>query len=307
MRTYYIKDLESITGIKAHTIRIWEQRYNLVTPKRTPTNIRYYDDEDVKLLLNIALLNKKGLKISKIAGLSQSEIHSQALVTCKKRNENDDLINSLIIATYNLSEDSFNKVFSNYIMKEGFENTITKLAFPFLQRLGDLWVSNALHPALEHFASNIIKKKIQIATEGQTKKVQNHKKFLLFLPPGEMHELGLLFANYVIRSLGHETLYFGQNTPLNDLFEMIKNYKTDYILSVFTTCNSDVEPVKFVNHIFEQRPEVKVILAGCRLKNDICQIFKTDEFTGKVKVLNEPCELKGYLEKELNIASNHLN
>ena len=296
MGTYYIKDLESITGIKAHTLRIWEQRYNLVIPKRTPANIRYYDDEDVKLLLNIALLNKKGLKISKIANLSKSEIHSEALITHNLRNKNDDLINSLILATYNLSEDAFNKVFSNYIMREGFENTITKLAFPFIQRLGDLWVSNALHPALEHFATDIIKKKIQIATEVQTKKATNSKKFLLFLPPGEMHDLGLLFANYVIRSLGHEVLYFGQNTPLTDLFERIKNFKADYILSIFTTCNSDIEPTKFVKEIHSNMPDVKIILAGCRLRYKTCKCFSDNEYRGKVIILNEPGELKGYLE-----------
>lgn len=299
MGAYYIKDLESITGIKAHTIRIWEQRYNLVTPKRTITNIRFYDDEDVKLLLNIALLNKKGLKISKIANLSKSEIHSEALITCKKRNENDDLINSLLLATYNLSETAFNKVFSSYIMKEGFDNAITKLAFPFLQRLGDLWASNALHPALEHFASNIIKQKLQIAAQGQTKKTDNHKKFILFLPPGELHEFGLLYANYVIRSYGHEVIYFGQNVPITDLFKTIETVNADYILTVFSICNSDIEPIKFVNEVHTHLPHIKVILAGFKLRNETCQILKSPEFSEKVILLNEPDELKTLLSREL--------
>ncbi|MFM9945326.1 MAG: MerR family transcriptional regulator, partial [Bacteroidia bacterium] len=288
--------IESITGIKAHTIRIWEQRYNLVTPKRSDTNIRYYDDEDVKLLLNISLLNKKGLKISKIANLTQSQIHAEALNTCKKRHENDDLINALLVATFKLNENDFIKVLSDFTRKEGFENTITKLAFPFLQRLGDLWASNVLHPALEHFASNIIKKEIEVKTASQTKKATANKKFLLFLPPGEMHELGLIYANYLIRSHGHEVLYFGQNTPVADLFKMIKNFKTDYILSVFTTCNSDMEPLKFVNEIHANWPKVKIILAGCRLKSQPCQCFISSEFKNRVTVLNEPCELKVFLE-----------
>ena len=299
MGAYYIKDLESITGIKAHTIRIWEQRYNLVTPKRTATNIRFYDDEDVKLLLNIALLNKKGLKISKIANLSKSEIHSEALVTCKKRNENDDLINSLLLATYNLSEAAFNKVFSSYIMKEGFDNAMTKLAFPFLQRLGDLWASNALHPALEHFASNIIKQKLQIAIQGQTRKIDNHKKFILFLPPGEMHEFGLLYANYVIRSYGHEVIYFGQNVPINDLFKTIETVNADFILSVFSICNSEIEPIKFVNEVHTHLPQIKIVLAGFKLRNETCQILKSPEFNSTVILLNEPDDLKTLLSGEL--------
>ncbi len=296
MSTYYIKDLESLTGIKAHTIRIWEQRYNLVTPKRTVTNIRYYDDEDVKLLLNIALLNKKGLKISKIACLAADEIHSEALVTCKRRNENDDLINSLILATYKLDEGEINKIIANQIMKEGFENTMIKLAFPYLQRLGDLWVSNALKPALEHFATNIIKKKIQIAAEG-VKESSKEQKFLLFLPSGEFHEMGLLFANYIIKKEGFNVLYLGQNTPIEDLSAVMDNFKADYILSVFTASNPSVEPIKFVNEVVTNWPEVKILLAGIKLRTDGGQSLNSPKYKNKVTLLNEPAELKQYLDK----------
>ena len=262
MNSYYIKNLESLTGIKAHTIRIWEQRYNLVTPKRTSTNIRYYDDEDVKLLLNIALLNKKGLKISKIANLNSSQIHAEALSVCKKRNENDDLINGLIFATLNLNEDSFNSIFSNYSEKVGFGKSITDLAFPFLQRIGDLWVSNALHPALEHFASNLIKRKLQYRIENCSCALINNKCFLLILPPGEMHEISLMYANFIIKEHGNQVLDFGQNTPILDLAESIKNIKVDYVLSIFTSCNSQIEPSDFVDQIHSYWPDVKVILAG---------------------------------------------
>jgi DNA-binding transcriptional MerR regulator len=296
MNTYYIKDLESLTGIKAHTIRIWEQRYNLVTPKRTSTNIRFYDDEDVKLLLNIALLNKKGLKISKIACLDAAEIHIQALIACKQRNENDDLINSLILATYKLDEGEINKIIANQIMIVGFENTLTKLVFPYLQRLGDLWVSNALNPALEHFATNIIKKKIQIAAEG-VEEFSKEQKFLLFLPPGEMHEMGLLFANYIIKKEGFNVLYLGQNTPIEDLSAVMDNFKADYILSVFTASNPSVEPIKFVNEVVTNWPEVKILLAGIKLRTDGGQSLNSPKYKNKVTLLNEPAELKQYLDK----------
>jgi len=181
-------------------------------------------------------------------------------------------------------------------MKEGFDNTITKLAFPFLQRLGELWVSNALHPALEHFASNIIKKKIHIAIDGITKKSSNSKLFLLFLPPGEMHEMGLLYASYIIKSHGHDVLYFGQNTPLENFFEMLENVNADYILSVFTSCNSAIDPIKFVNQALEHWPNIKIIMAGFRLKNEATQMLLATEYANNVKVMQKPTELKQYIE-----------
>jgi DNA-binding transcriptional MerR regulator len=299
MGTYYIKDLESITGIKAHTIRIWEQRYHLVLPKRTDTNIRYYNDDDVKLLLNIALLNKKGLKISKIANLSRSEIHSEAFISCQKCHENDDLINSLILATYNLNENAFNTVFSQYIHDNGFENALVKLGFPFLNRIGDLWVANAINPALEHFASNIIKKKIQLAIEGLDKKVENPKKFILVLGPGEYHDIGLLFANYIIRSKGHETLYLGTNTPLVDFESVLDIYKTDYILSIFTNCQADVDPAKFVDLIFSKWPNIKLLLSGGSLLSQLEKFSNSCHFKQNVTILNSPDELSQFMDNKL--------
>ena len=296
MGTYFIKDLESITGIKAHTIRIWEQRYHLVAPKRTATNIRYYDDEDVKLLLNIALLNNKGLKISKIAGLSKTEIQNEAMMSCKKCNEYDDLINSLILATYNLNEDAFNKVFSNFIFQEGFENTIEKLAFPFLQRLGDLWVSNAMHPALEHFATNIIKKKIHIAIEGQTEKREDSKKFILFLPPGEMHELGLLYTNFLVKKHGHEAFYMGQNTPHQHLHEVIPNFKADYLVSAFIGCKATIDPAKFVNEIHADWPGIKMLLSGFYLLNDREKFMGLVHNKDNVSILTHPQDILQFLQ-----------
>ncbi len=296
MATYYIKDIESITGIKAHTIRIWEQRYNLVIPKRSGTNIRYYDDDDVKLLLNISLLNKGGLKISKIAGLSPAEIHHQALHNCHQANVNENLIHNLILATYNLDEARIEKIFSEFIQEHGFEKFMLELSFPFLQRLGDLWVSNTLHPAMEHFASFLILRKIQTASDKKFEKRKDAKSFLLLLPAGEMHELGLMFANFVIKSMGHDVLYLGQNTPIEDLFGMIKNYRVDSVMSVFTTCNSDVEPRKFVDEIVKVWPHVKIVLAGSRLKSKSCQCLGSLDYASNVTVLHEPCQLKGHVE-----------
>jgi DNA-binding transcriptional MerR regulator len=296
MGNYYIKDLESITGIKAHTIRIWEQRYRLISPKRTQTNIRYYDDEDVKLLLNIALLNKKGLKISKIANLTLPEIHAEALNSCKKCNENDDLINSLILATYNLNESDFNKVLSEYIFNEGFENAMLKLAFPFLHRIGDLWVSDAIHPALEHFASNIIRNKLQIAISTQTHKKLDAKKFLLFLAPGEMHEISLLFSHFVISTAGHEVLYLGQNTPINDFESILNIFPADYVLSIFTNCKAEIDPLKLVNEIHGFHPEINILLSGFHILNNKEKLLSNFIIKERVTIMDNPSELSVIVE-----------
>lgn len=295
MGNYLIKDIENLTGIKAHTIRIWEQRYRLVLPKRTESNIRYYEDDDVKLLLNIALLNRKGHKISKIAELSKTDIRMSALKYCKKNTEYDDSINSLILSTYNLNEYTFNKIFSDFVQTEGFEKTIQRLIFPFLQRLGDLWVTNSLHPALEHFASNIIVKKLHIAIDGATKKKNKFKKFLLFLPPGEMHEIGLLYTNYLIRARGHEAIYLGQNTPFSNLIELIKANNPDYILTVYTNCQSEIDPFKLVENLQELTENTKIILSGCSVLNKLSKFKSLSSYNKKLFVIDQPNEMHKFL------------
>lgn len=296
MGNYFIKDLENITGIKAHTIRVWEQRYQLITPKRTQTNIRYYDDEDVKLLLNIALLNKKGLKISKIATLSRPQICSEVLDSCQRSQVHDDLINALLLATYNLNESEFNRIFSEFVFREGFENTMLKLGFPLLQRIGELWVSDALLPAQEHFASNILRTKLQIAVESQQHKKENAKKFILFLPPGEMHEISLLFARYIITSMGHEVLYLGQNTPVDNFSEVLELFPADYLVSIFTHFQSELDPVSFINNIHQQFPNLKVLVSGFRLLNNRLYIEHALHHPGLTRILEAPEDLKNYLE-----------
>lgn len=295
MGYYSIKDIESLTGIKAHTIRIWEQRYKLVLPKRTDSNIRFYEDDDVKLLLNIALLNRKGYKISKIAELSKTDIRMSALKYSKKNTEYEDSINSLILATYNLNENTFNKIFSDFVQTEGFEKTIQRLIFPFLQRIGDLWVSNSLHPALEHFASNIILKKLQYAIESVTKKKNKFKKFLLFLPPGELHEIGLLYTNYLIRARGHEVVYLGQNTPFSNLLEIMKNNNPDFLLTVYTNCQSEIDSIKLIENINEIMPDVKIILSGCSILNKLNKFKTLPEYNKSVFVIDQPNEIHKFL------------
>ncbi|MEC8739660.1 MAG: MerR family transcriptional regulator, partial [Bacteroidota bacterium] len=214
MARYFIKDIENISGIKAHTIRIWEQRYNLISPKRTETNLRFYNDEDVKLILNVSILKDAGYRISDIAALTQRDLMEKVNSVIDEVEGKESIIKSLVASTYDLNESEINKIISSHILKNGFESTVLNLIFPFLKKIGQLWMSNSLHPGLEHFATNIIKNKLQIASEGKQIRNENSKKFLLFLPEGEHHEISLLFASYLLKANGHEVVYMGSNTPM---------------------------------------------------------------------------------------------
>ncbi len=195
MSSYSIKDLEQLSGIKAHTLRIWEQRYNFIIPKRTDTNIRYYDDKDLKLILNVSLLRENGYKISKIADMDQEQIAGAVLEITEKNFSFSDQIHSLVLAMIDLDEERFEKIMSTNILQTGFENTMLSIIFPFLSKIGVLWQTGSITPAQEHFISNLIRQKLIVAIDGcyvPSKEINN--KYLLFLPEGELHEISLLFC-----------------------------------------------------------------------------------------------------------------
>ena len=263
MQRFSIRDIENLTGIKAHTLRIWEQRYDLLRPKRTATNIRYYDDNDLKLLLNVSLLNKEGERISKIAQLSQDEINELVMDYASRNDEPDVHIQALISATLNLDESSFDRVFASNVKRTGLPRTMGEVIFPFLQKLGQLWMSGTVHPAYEHFISNIIRKKLILAADDKPQKIQKRSmKFLLFLPEGELHELGLLFANYLVKSRGHQSIFIGQGTPLDELEKIYLKFKPDYLFSSITMGRLPKPIREFSALLLEKFPGARLILTG---------------------------------------------
>ncbi len=236
MNQFSIREIELLTGIKAHTLRIWEQRYNLPLPKRTETNIRYYEEADLKLLLNIAMLSRHGYKISQISRLNEEEIRKLAIEYSMRSEKHSVHIQTLIGAMLALDETVFEKTLSKSILQHGLEKTMMELIFPLMKLIGMMWQTGTINPAYEHFISNIIRQKILVAVDGQH--IKNHpeqKKFLLFLPEGETHELGLLFANYMIRVAGHHTLYLGCNLPVKELSQISDSYLPDFIFTSITT------------------------------------------------------------------------
>lgn len=263
--TYSIKDLEQLSGIKAHTIRIWEVRYGLLKPSRTDTNIRYYDDEQLKRLLNISFLLKNGLKISKISLMDSNELYD-TLVSFYNRQGNDqsteDKINNLVVSMIELNEDLFEKVFSSSVHHLGFENAITKVVYPFLDKVGMLWTMGNIQPSQEHFISNLIRQKIIVAIDKQSLPKNKNSKFLLFLPEGEMHEIGLLLANYMIREKGCQTIYLGQNVPIEDVIQVCDSYAPDYIYTYITIVRAEDELKAFFDKLSNAVKKGKVLISG---------------------------------------------
>jgi len=229
MNAFTIKDLENLSGIKAHTIRIWEQRYNFLKPHRTTTNIRYYSNDELKTVLNIALLNKYGFKISHIDRMQPQEIREKILSLGDVRAIQERIINDLVQEMVDLDIEKFEKILTNYIAAKGIERTVIQIIFPFLEKIGILWQTGHVNPAQEHLVTNIIRQKLIVGIETTVSHIKLDKTFLLFLPEGEHHELGLLFMYYLIKSRGAKAIYLGANVPVKDVEHVINLKKPLHI------------------------------------------------------------------------------
>jgi DNA-binding transcriptional MerR regulator len=259
--TYSIKDLEQLSGIKAHTLRIWEQRYNLLHPKRTETNIRYYDDEDLKHLLNVALLNDNGHKISKIVAMAPEDIREEVLKLTESSFALDDQIYAMTFCLIDMDEEGFEKNLSSSIRKLGFERTMIEVIHPFMNKIGVLWQTGAITPGQEHFISNLVRQKLIVAIDSLGW-VGDGKKFMLFLPEGELHEISLLFSHYLIKAYGHRVIYLGQSTPATDLQAIHQLHEPDYLLTVLTSCPPTDEAQEYIDTLAGQFPTTQILMSG---------------------------------------------
>lgn len=263
LASFSIKDIESLTGIKGHTLRIWEQRYGIIKPKRTETNIRYYDDCDLKLLLNISILNNHNFKISEIAKLSHCDIAALVVKLTTQENEYSNQIKSLITAMLSFDELDFHQKLNQNILQYGLEQTFIKILMPLLNEIGILWQIGSIQPSHEHFVTNIIKQKLYVAIDGQIGKLcQCKKRFLLFLPESETHSMGLLFANFLIRSRGHEVIFLGQDVPLRDLQEAFKTESPDYIFTIATSSHLKISMQELVDFLSKNWMDSQILVTG---------------------------------------------
>lgn len=262
MNSFTIKDLENLSGIKAHTIRIWEQRYSFLKPERTGTNIRYYSNNELKTVLNIALLNKYGYKISHIDKMSEGEIKEKLLSLNQLQAQQERIVNDLIQHMIDMDIDRFEAVLDNYIMARGIERSITQIIFPFLEKIGILWLTSHINPAQEHLVSNLIRQKLIVGIEGVTTSLKVNKTVLLFLPEGEYHEMGLLYMNYILKSRGISTVYLGANIPLDDVEYVVRYKKPDYLYAHLTTVGHNFNFDRFVSNIVKKFTDIPIIISG---------------------------------------------
>jgi len=265
---YSIKDLEKLTGIKAHTLRIWEKRHAILQPERTPTNIRFYSDLDLKKLFNLALLNKHGFKISLLAKLSDDVLNEKVVSITQSETSNDHQLDSLLSAMVELDEIKFEKILSKAIMNLGFEETLAKVIQPLFEKVGLLWQTGAVNAAQEHFLSNLIRQKIIVAIDGiMVSPIPNSKTFFLFLRDGEWHELGLLILAYLVKKSGNKLVYFGQSLPLDCLSEAIRSHNPDYLLTSITSSLQDMQAFDFIQNLARRFPDKGLYITGSQTKN----------------------------------------
>lgn len=270
MNYFSIKEVEALTGIKAHTLRIWEQRYAMIAPRRTETNIRYYDEQDLKKLLNVSLLNRNGYKISEIAEMSETAMKNAVLQLSQEKGDFENQMQALTLTMLELNEAAFDKLIATSILQMGLEKTMINVVFPFFRSIGIMWQTGSINPAHEHFITNIIRQKLIVAIDGQPINGDNwSKKFMLYLPEGEFHEIGLLFANYAIRVRGGKVIYLGSSVPFGDLKVVFDVYKPDYLFTVITSPLLNGESVQsYLDKLSQRFKETIIFVSGAFVLNE---------------------------------------
>jgi len=260
---YSIRDLEKLSGIKAHTIRIWEQRYGVIAPKRTKTNIRYYQDDDLKFLLNVALLNKNGIKISKIATMTRHDVAEKVAAISEVNFEHNTQLDALTISMIEMDEQQFDRIITTSTQQIGFERTMLEVIYPFLDKLGVLWLTGSINPVQENFISYLIRQKIIVAIDNESiPQGKFAKKFIIYLPEGEKQELSLLFMHYILKSRSNQVLYLGQDISIGDLRDACKVHQPDFIFTMVSETFSKEPVQRYVDKLSETFPNCHVLLSG---------------------------------------------
>lgn len=263
MAIYSISDLEKLSGIKSHTIRIWEQRYGVLRPKRTDTNIRYYEDGDLQLLLNIALLNRHGYKISKIAAMSREDIAEKVGSVSDIKIGLDAELDVLTLSVIEMDEYKFSRILDNHIEQLGFEDAMLEIIYPFMEKLSLLWLTGSVKPVQENFITQLIRNKLIAAIEKQPLSTDRKApKFVLYLPRDEQQELSLLFMQFLIKRRGYQVINLGPNLALVDLKDACQIHHPDYVFTILSeTFNR--EPIqRYLENLQNSAPESHLLLTG---------------------------------------------
>lgn len=262
MVVYSIKDLESICGIKAHTIRIWEKRYKLVEPQRTKSNIRYYTDKELRTLLNICFLYRKGYKISKIALMNEALIKDKINNYSNLELDFEDQLDALMLFILELDSYNFNKVLDQHISQEGLEETMHRVLYPLLDKLSIAWLAGSFTGVHESFVTQVIKSKLLHAIEMIKEDSMDGPHYLIYLAPGEKQELSLLFLHFLLKKNNCKVTNLGSEISLNDLLLAITSLKSDYLFTIINEENPLMSMQTYVKHITEIMGDSKFLITG---------------------------------------------
>lgn len=290
MVVYSINDIEKLSGVKAHTLRIWEKRYGIIQPKRTETNIRYYLDDDLKNVLNIALLNKKGIKISKIAQMPEQEIKKKVAELTDIHTEFEDHLDSMTLSLLELNEQKFNQILDSNIKAKGLERTMIEVIYPLLDKLGLMWISGSINGAHERFVRSFIRQKT-IANIDKLESDADKETFLIYLPENEEQELSLLFAQFLIKERGFNVINLGLHTPLKDISDACRQIQPDYIYTIINNGLDGRTIPEYMEILKSSTANSKILISGIQVAR--CN----PDPSGKIEVLHSFQALTDFLTK----------
>jgi DNA-binding transcriptional MerR regulator len=290
MTIYPVSQVESMTGIKAHTLRIWERRYQFLKPQRTETNIRYYSDEQLKKLINISILNRNGYRISKLDKMTEEDIHNKVsdILNDSDKSLEDD-IQGLTLAMLEMDEEKFNQIYQGHIIRKGLLRTITDVIYPFLTHVGVLWITNKTYPAQEHFITNLVRQKIISAIESYTRVPDGAPSIVLFLPDGENHEIGLLLSSFVARDLGWKVYYLGQNVPREDIEDVVELVQPKALMTMLLAPRKDTR--ELIGELVQCVNNIPLFMTGNP------SFFEDIKSKGSIIFVNNPRQLEVELDK----------
>ena len=266
MDSFAISDLERYSGIKAHTIRIWEQRYNALQPNRSDGNTRYYNGSQLKRLLNIVSLVSTGRKVSEICRMTDEQLieqlKTQLEATIADKTDYEFYLNQLVSSAMEFNEIAFNTFFSNCIKQYGLKKAYIEVIYPTLVRIGLLWSQDEVNPAHEHFITNLFQQKITAATDNLPINSTSNATWVLFLPENEFHKTGLLLAHYLIRESGNKVIFLGDNVPLNAIETAINKTQATHLLLFLVKRNDLEDDKKYVEKLCVDYPNLKIVVIG---------------------------------------------
>ena len=286
---YSIKDLEVLSGVKAHTIRIWEKRYHLLSPARTVTNIRFYNDSDLRRILNVSLLVNSGCKISRVAKWEEPQLRQAVLEATEKKVTEPDYVERLILHMLNFDNIGFYHLVNEIVEKKGLEDAMVKVFFVLFERIGTYWQVGSIFPAQEHYVTSILRQKLIAETDKLGVDNTNGQTMLFFLPEGELHEMSLLFYAYLARKYGYNVIYLGQFVPFEDLAKLHVHLKIDYVFTAFINPLIKEDLENYLVRLKESFQHQKIFITGWQVKQLIPQLPRT------VKVVKDYKEFKKYV------------